>query len=147
MTVNVITESRATLLIEIGTVYGPPATRYSVPGDVTMICAAAGFTAAAAPGVADGGVVVMSLGAAVGGVAAPGAAPAGAAPPGGAATGGGVTFVGAFAGGGVAPGGAVGSGVTRAGVGDAPGGTGKFVGGTPPGGFASEAGDPATVPG
>ena len=36
ITVSVITERRATLLIETGTVYGPPATRNSVPGGVTI---------------------------------------------------------------------------------------------------------------
>src|SRR6478736_2628254 len=76
VTVSVITERRATLLIEIGTVYGPPATRNSVPGGVTITCAVAA-PAGVGPGAAAGGGAVMSRG----GFAA-------TAPPGGAAAGG-----------------------------------------------------------
>src|SRR6266567_4294203 len=39
VTVSVSTDTRDALLIESGTGYGPPATRNSVPGVVTMICA------------------------------------------------------------------------------------------------------------
>src|SRR4051794_17699697 len=40
VSVNVMVDRRDTLLIEIGTVYGPPATRNSVPGVVISSCAA-----------------------------------------------------------------------------------------------------------
>src|ERR1044072_3351393 len=39
VTVKVITDSRDALLIDTGTVYGPPATWKIVPGVVTTICA------------------------------------------------------------------------------------------------------------
>src|SRR5438045_5082121 len=77
VTVSVITDNRDTLLIETGTVYGPPATRNSVPGVVMMICAAVGF-GAGAPGGA-GGVVVTSRGGAAGAAAPPGTPPGAAA--------------------------------------------------------------------
>jgi hypothetical protein len=69
-------EIREALLIEIGTVYGPPATRISAPA-ATMICAAvgAGFgcpNAGEAAGRVTGG-----------GCGGGGAAPAAAAPAGG----------------------------------------------------------------
>src|SRR6478736_1321308 len=122
VTVSVSVETRDTLLIEIGTVYGPPATRNS-PGGVTRICAPAGGVA---PGVAGaaGGVTSrggwdtggsVPVGGVTGGIV--GCAPV-------AVTGGGVT------GGGGAPGTVV-TGVWNVGTGDVFGGTGCAVGGTP----------------
>src|SRR3954470_10373048 len=67
---------REALLIEIGTVYGPPDTRNSVPGGVTMICAG---VAAPATGVAPGDTG-WSRGGPAGGVKPGGNA--GGAPPG-----------------------------------------------------------------
>src|SRR5436190_24175158 len=104
--------------MDTGTVYGPPATRNSVPGVVTITCA---VFAAAGVAVA-GGVVVTSRGGVVAPTAPPGAVGAGATPAGGVAAGG-------CAPAGVAAGG---SGVTSVGTGEVPGGGGKFVGGTPP---------------
>src|SRR6516225_10061689 len=69
VSVSVMTDSRCALLIDTGTVYGPPATWNVVPGGVTMICAgvvggAVGFAGVgAAPagwsrgGVGSGGTV------------------------------------------------------------------------------------------
>src|SRR5919106_2605571 len=54
VTVSVITETRWALLIETGTVYGPPATWNVVPGTVRMTCAGVG---AAGPVAAPGGAV------------------------------------------------------------------------------------------
>src|SRR5690349_15531721 len=70
--VRVITDRRDELLIETGTVYGPPATWNVVPGTVRMICAG---VCGGAPGGAVG-VTSVSLG------CADGAAPAGAPPTG-----------------------------------------------------------------
>src|SRR4051812_39196903 len=84
VTVSVITDTRDALLIESGTVYGPPATRNSVPGGVTRICAAVDDVGAApaVPGGA-GGVAFGSRG----GVAGAGGTTPGAAAPAGAAAG------------------------------------------------------------
>src|SRR3954470_200321 len=101
VTVKVITDSRDTLLIEIGTVYGPLATRNSGPA-VTITWAVVAAAGVAVPGAA-GGVVVTSRGEVVAptappaGVVAgatPGAVAAGGGAPTGLATGGsGVTSV------------------------------------------------------
>src|SRR5262249_4888337 len=64
---SVITDRRCALLIETGTVYGPPATWNVVPGGVTMICAG---VVGGAFGFAGVGVVVG--GSSRGGVAAGG---------------------------------------------------------------------------
>src|SRR4051812_3137502 len=61
VTVKVITDRRDTLLIDTGTVYGPPATRNSVPGGVTITCAVFAPAGVVAPGPA-GGVAVTSRG-------------------------------------------------------------------------------------
>src|SRR5689334_20904455 len=123
---SVSTDTRDALLIDTGSVYCPPATRNSVPGGVRMICAGvlgapAGLGAVGAEGCA------ASRGGVVGG--APGSAPVGGfvTAPGcvGAAVGGAV---------GGAPTG--GTGVTTPGMGDVPGGSGGFVGGTPGGAAA-----------
>src|SRR5262245_14071600 len=50
--VSVIIDRRLTLPMEIGTVYGPPLTRNSVPGGVTITCAGG---ADGADGVGAGG--------------------------------------------------------------------------------------------
>src|SRR4029453_7141849 len=82
VTVSVIVEARDTLLIETGTVYGPPATRNS-PGGVTRICAAPGVAGVpvGAAGVAGcvtsrggvtGSVPVGGVTGGIGGCAAPG---------------------------------------------------------------------------
>src|SRR5436190_18652508 len=60
VTVSVTTDTRDALLIETGTVYGPPATRNSVPGGVTSTCATPPVGAGAPGGAA--GVVVTSRG-------------------------------------------------------------------------------------
>src|SRR4051812_25447897 len=72
VTVSVMTDTRDALLIDSGTVYGPPATRNSVPGGVTRICAAAGDVgpAPAAPGGA-GGVAFGSRGGGAGATGTP----------------------------------------------------------------------------
>src|SRR5688572_6933770 len=54
VTVSVRVDTRDALLIETGTVYGPPATRNSVPGGVMMTCAAVA-AGAGAPAAAGGG--------------------------------------------------------------------------------------------
>ena len=97
--VIVSVDNRDALFTETGTVYGPPATRNSLPGGVTMICAAG---VVAAPGVAGAGAF-GSRGGALGSV-----------------TGGGVV---APAGGGGNVGRSV-AGPIGAGTGDVPGGTG-----------------------
>src|SRR5918994_3823978 len=88
--VRVITDTREALLIETGTVYGPPATWNVVPGTVRMTCAG---VAVEAPGAAAaGGVVGLSRGVsgtgAGGAVVVPGA---GGTPTGAPVVGGGVT--------------------------------------------------------
>jgi hypothetical protein len=52
--VNAIVESRDALLIEMGVLYGPPATLNSLVGGVKMTCA--GVSVPAAPGSAGTGV-------------------------------------------------------------------------------------------
>ena len=69
VTVSVSVDTRDALLIETGTVYGPPATRNSVPGGVTMICAgvaaaAAGAAVSAGPARSDRAAVSAGIGAA-----------------------------------------------------------------------------------
>src|SRR5258706_10596923 len=72
--VSVIIDTRDALLIDTGTVYGPPATRNSFPGGVTITCAVVALGGVAAPGAAGGGAF-GSLGGAggttPGGVTAP----------------------------------------------------------------------------
>src|SRR5690349_15990742 len=73
VTVSVITDSRATLLIDTGTVYGPPATRNSVPGGVMITCAVEGDGGVAVPAAA-GGVAFTSRGGVAAGAVAGGVA-------------------------------------------------------------------------
>src|SRR5512133_1886407 len=81
VTVSVTTDTRDALLIDSGTVYGPPATRNSVPGGVTITCAVFAPAGVAAPAAA-GGVTGMSraggFGVGIGAPAGAFAAPAGA---------------------------------------------------------------------
>src|ERR671912_130932 len=123
-------ETRDALLIETGTVYGPPPTWKTVPGTVTITCAG---VAVARGSVGAGGVVASRGGAVAPGAPAP--VPAGAPVPacGGAVVGSaGVPAGGAVAGGttpaggGCAPG--CGTGVGIVGTGNVPGGAGRFVG-------------------
>src|SRR5687768_4854671 len=111
--VSVITETREALLIEIGTVYGPPATWKVVPGTVRMICAGVG--AGVPPG---GGVCGTSVS-----LGCPAGAAGAAAPVAGAA--GGVVTGGTP--GGAAPGGTGGAGFS--GIGAIGVGTGEVPGG------------------
>src|SRR2546428_253564 len=87
--VKVITETRDALLIETGTVYGPPATRNSVPGGNTLICAGVAGVVGVVPGA--GGVPGGDRGGATGagatGSGVMGGVPAGGVP-GGVAIGG-----------------------------------------------------------
>src|SRR5256885_6046254 len=73
-----MTEIRVALLIEIGVVYGPPATWKVVPAGVTMICA--GVDGGGAPRPVAGPSPVGF--AAAGGVAAGGVSPCGVVVPG-----------------------------------------------------------------
>ena len=88
MIVKVITDTRDALLIDTGTVYGPPATWNVVPGTVRMTCAG---VAVRGPCGAAGGVVGLSRG--VSGIAAaelpPSPGAAGAVPAGAPVVGGG----------------------------------------------------------
>src|SRR6476619_4615396 len=69
LNVTVTTETRDALLIDTGTVYGPPATWNVVPGTVRMICPG---VACGAPGAAAG-VTSVSRGCVAGGAAPTGA--------------------------------------------------------------------------
>ena len=122
-------DSLDALLIDTAVVYGPLATRNSVPGGVTMICAG---VAAPAGGVAGAAVGAASRGGVAGG--------AGTVAAGGVV--GGVAVAG-----GVAAGGVVCAGAGAApGIREVPGGSGPtgFVGCTPPG---EPNGGPWTPPG
>src|SRR6185436_18901100 len=132
--VRVIVDTREALLIDTGTVYGPPATWNVVPGTVRMICPG---VACGAPGAAAG-VTSVSRGCVAGGAAPTGAPVVTGGMPGG------MTPAGAcVAGAGAAPG-FSGTGAIGVGTGDVPGAGGRFTGcapgsdatgarGTPPG--------------
>src|SRR6266542_177511 len=146
VTVSVTTDRRDTLLIDSGAVYGPPATRNSVPGVVMMTCAAVAF-GEAVPGAAGGVVVMSRVGGVAGGAATSPGTPPGVgtpAPAGGAPVVGGAA-PGAAPAGFTVPPGAPGKGVTSVGTGDVPGGTAGFVGGTP-GGDRSGGREPVASP-
>src|SRR5947207_2471654 len=68
VTVNASIDTRDALLIDTGTVYGPPATRNSVPGAVTIICAAVGAALGAPVPAAPTGAPVTSRAGGVAGV-------------------------------------------------------------------------------
>ena|SRR5438067_4276750 len=120
-----MTEIRVALLIEIGVVYGPPATWNVVPAGVTMICA--GVDGGGAPRPVAGPSPVGFVGA--GGVVAGGVVAGGVAAGGVVVPAGGVAAAGGAVGG--APGAAGGVGATVVGTGDVPGGSGGAVVGTP----------------
>src|SRR3954447_2659086 len=121
-----MTEIRVALLIEIGVVYGPPATWNVVPAGVTMICAGVDGGGAPRPVAGPSPVGFAGAGGVVaGGVVAGGVSPGGVVVP---VPGGVAPAAGAV---GAAPAGGVGVGATVVGTGDVPGGSGGAPEGTP----------------